>query len=230
VVIRDNSIEYDDYDPNDVPADQAAPESLASYGQANQPTITDNSQQAELESYSPGVPQVATSAPVPEVAFSLDSQAPSSFDSYNTNSLAQPVIEDNLNEEIFVEPNLNEEIFVDLTQGSGERNTATVEEEDKIVFEEASVLPPVVDLTDFDYDDDSDDIKDIITLKVKLPKSPETATAAPAPVLFTYAPGTTSGPENRRDRFARLAKGLSKLSNKRLYYKLLINDFYHHSQ
>ena len=103
--------------------------------------------------------------------------------------------------------------------------------------EEASVLPPVADLTDIEYNKVND-----ITLELINEEAVESATPTSAPVLFTNAPGT-EGPStdridrfplaattDRNDRFAQFAKRLSNLVDKKLYYKLLIGDFFNESE
>ena len=106
--------------------------------------------------------------------------------------------------------------------------------------EEASVLPPVADLTDIDYNKVND-----ITLELINEEAVESATPTSAPVLFTYAPGTEgpstdridrsalapcSAANDRNDRFAQFAKRLSNLVDKKLYHKLLIGDFFNESE
>ena len=169
----------------------------------------------------------------------MDSEAPSSFDSYTTNSLTESVA--------------TEGEITDLTQKyveSDEVSTQAVEEETvgstfaaEVVDlresdEEASVLPPVADLTDVDYNKVND-----ITIELINEEAVESATPTSAPVLFTYAPGT-EGPStdridrsalataatDRNDRFAQFAKRLSNLVDKKLYYKLLIGDFFNESE
>ena len=176
---------------------------------------------------------------VPDDAFTVDSEAPSSFDSYTTNSLTESVA--------------TEGEITDLTQKyveSDEVSTQAVEEETvgstfaaEVVDlresdEEASVLPPVADLTDVDYNKVND-----ITIELINEEAVESATPTSAPVLFTYAPGT-EGPStdridrsalataatDRNDRFAQFAKRLSNLVDKKLYYKLLIGDFFNESK
>ena len=178
---------------------------------------------------------------VPDDAFTVDSEAPTSFDSYTTNSLTESVA--------------TEGEITDLTQKyveSDEVSTQALEEETvgstfaaEVVDlresdEEASVLPPVADLTDVDYNKVND-----ITIELINEEAVESATPTSAPVLFTYAPGTegpstdridrsalapSSAANDRNDRFAQFAKRLSNLVDKKLYYKLLIGDFFNESE
>ena len=163
---------------------------------------------------------------MPDDAFTVDSQAPSSFDSYGGESLSEPIDAQN-------------EVIVDLTQKlEVEDSLVTVITDNSVPVDEAvlaevvdlrtdgpaSVLPPVEDLTDVDYNKVND-----ITLELINEEAVEAATTA-SPVLFTYAPDTEGSTPARNDRFARFAKRLSKLNDKKLYFKLLINDFYSDSE
>ena len=204
---------------------QAAPESLGTYGQ-----------EEALGTYGRSLDStaVATSAPgksagrgrgeerisvtVPDNAFTVDSQAPSSFDSYNTNSLSEPVEQQDSG------------VIVDLTQKyqSTEQNLEPELQINNVVDirtpnQDSEVLPPIVDLTDTEYNKLND-----ITLELINEEAVESATPTSAPVLFTYAPaeGPTQASSNR---FSRFAKGLNKLKHKKLYYKLLITDFLNES-
>jgi len=127
---------------------------------------------------------------VPDDAFTVDSQAPSSFDSYGGESLSEPIDAQN-------------EVIVDLTQKlEVEDSLVTVITDNSVPVDEAvlaevvdlrtdgpaSVLPPVEDLTDVDYNKVND-----ITLELINEEAVEAATTA-SPVLFTYAPDT-EGPE-----------------------------------
>ena len=163
---------------------------------------------------------------MPDDAFTVDSQAPSSFDSYGGESLSEPIDAQN-------------EVIVDLTQKlEVDDSLVTVITDNSVPVDEAvlaevvdlrtdgpaSVLPPVEDLTDVDYNKVND-----ITLELINEEAVEAATTA-SPVLFTYAPDTEGSTPARNDRFARFAKRLSKLNDKKLYFKLLINDFYSDSE
>ena len=164
---------------------------------------------------------------VPDDAFTVDSEAPSSFDSYGGESLSEPIDAEN-------------EVIVDLTQKLEveEEEPVTVITDNSEPVEEAvsaevvdlrtdgpaSVLPPVEHLTDVDYNKVND-----ITLELINEEAVEAATTA-SPVLFTYAPDTEGSTPARNDRFARFAKRLSKLNDKKLYFKLLISDFYSDSE
>lgn len=163
---------------------------------------------------------------MPDDAFTVDSQAPSSFDSYGGESLSEPIDAQN-------------EVIVDLTQKlKVEDSLVTVITDNSVPVDEAvlaevvdlrtdgpaSVLPPVEDLTDVDYNKVND-----ITLELINEEAVEAATTA-SPVLFTYAPDTEGSTPARNDRFAQFAKRLSKLNDKKLYFKLLINDFYSDSE
>jgi len=276
-IIQDNSVlaAYDDYDPSDVPPDQAAPESLDTYGASldtfarAEPIITDNSQQdsygqpvetfgAPVLTDAPvvvtssdnlpaseafGVPvSVGTSAPVPDDAFTVDSEAPTSFDSYTTNSLSESVATEgeitDLTQKYELEEVSTQGLSEEETVGSTAPEVVDLRGGDQSTDEEASVLPPVADLTDIDYNKVND-----ITLALINEEAVESATPTSAPVLFTYAPGT-EGPStdridrsslaaaatDRNDRFAQFAKRLSNLVDKKLYYKLLIGDFFNESE
>ena len=176
---------------------------------------------------------------VPDDAFTVDSEAPSSFDSYTTNDLSESVATDgevtDLTQKLEVE-----EVSTPLSEE--EEETAEVvdlRESNQSGDEEASVLPPVADLTDIEYNKVND-----ITLELINEEAVESATPTSAPVLFTYAPGTegpstdridrsalaASAATDRNDRFAQFAKRLSNLVDKKLYYKLLIGDFFNESE
>ena len=163
---------------------------------------------------------------VPDEAFTVDSQAQPSFDSYGGDTLSEPIDAEN-------------EVIVDLTQKlEVEDAPVTVITDNSEPVEEAvsaevvdlrtdgpaSVLPPVEHLTDVDYNKVND-----ITLELINEEAVEAATTA-SPVLFTYAPDTEGSTPARNDRFARFAKRLSKLNDKKLYFKLLISDFYSDSE
>ena len=171
----------------------------------------------------------------------MDSEAPSSFDSYTTNSLSEPVATEGEVTDLTQKYELEEV----STQGLSEETVGSTAPEvvdlrggEQSTDEEASVLPPVADLTDIDYNKVND-----ITLELINEEAVESATPTSAPVLFTYAPGT-EGPStdridrsalaaaatDRNDRFAKFAKRLSNLVDKKLYYKLLIGDFFNESE
>ena len=176
---------------------------------------------------------------VPDDAFTVDSEAPSSFDSYTTNDLSESVATDgevtDLTQKLEVE-----EVSTPLSEEEEETVPAEVvdlRESNQSGDEEASVLPPVADLTDIEYNKVND-----ITLELINEEAVESATPTSAPVLFTNAPGT-EGPStdridrfplaattDRNDRFAQFAKRLSNLADKKLYYKLLIGDFFNESE
>jgi hypothetical protein len=151
---------------------------------------------------------------VPDDAFTVDSQAPTSFDTYGTNLLSEPI-----------DGAVESDLVVDLTE---KLRTEPVENNEfaEAPDVDAAPLPPIENgVTDYDY---SNKINEI-TLELINEEAVDSSTSAP--VLFTYPP-ETEGPTTttRADRFARFAKGLSQLSDKRLYYKLLINDFYSQSE
>ena len=202
---------------------QAAPESLGTYGQEDLGTYGRSADSAAVATSAPGKSagrgkgeeRIAVS--VPDDAFTVDSQAPSSFDSYNTNSLSEPVEQQ------------DNSVIVDLTQKyqSTEQNLEPELQIDEVVDirtanGETEVLPPVIDLTDTEYNKLND-----ITLELINEEAVESATPTSAPVLFTYAP--EEGPTQASNRFVRFAKGLSKLKSKKLYHKLLIADFFNKS-
>lgn len=184
---------------------------------------------------------ISLSFSVPDDAFTVDSEAPSSFDSYTTNSLSEPVATEGEVTDLTQKYELEEV----STQGLSEETVGSTAPEvvdlrggEQSTDEEASVLPPVADLTDIDYNKVND-----ITLELINEEAVESATPTSAPVLFTYAPGT-EGPStdridrsalaaaatDRNDRFAKFAKRLSNLVDKKLYYKLLIGDFFNESE
>ena len=174
----------------------------------------------------------------------MDSGAPSSFDSYTTNSLSESVATEGEDvTDLTQKYELEEEVS---TQGLSEEEEETVSEAEFVDLrsadEEASVLPPVQDLTDLDYNKVND-----ITIELINDEAVESATPTSAPVLFTYAPATegpmivtdriddrsalaASAATDRNDRFAQFAKRLSNLVDKKLYYKLLIGDFFNQSE
>ena len=184
---------------------------------------------------------ISLSFSVPDDAFTVDSEAPSSFDSYTTNSLSESVATEGEVTDLTQKYELEEV----STQGLSEETVGSTAPEvvdlrggEQSTDEEASVLPPVADLTDIDYNKVND-----ITLELINEEAVESATPTSAPVLFTYAPGT-EGPStdridrsalaaaatDRNDRFAKFAKRLSNLVDKKLYYKLLIGDFFNESE
>ena len=184
---------------------------------------------------------ISLSFSVPDDAFTVDSEAPSSFDSYTTNSLSESVATEGKVTDLTQKYELEEV----STQGLSEETVGSTAPEvvdlrggEQSTDEEASVLPPVADLTDIDYNKVND-----ITLELINEEAVESATPTSAPVLFTYAPGT-EGPStdridrsalaaaatDRNDRFAKFAKRLSNLVDKKLYYKLLIGDFFNESE
>ena len=184
---------------------------------------------------------ISLSFSVPDDAFTVDSEAPSSFDSYTTNSLSESVATEGEVTDLTQKYELEEV----STQGLSEETVGSTAPEvvdlrggEQSTDEEASVLPPVADLTDIDYNKVND-----ITLELINEEAVESATPTSAPVLFTYAPGT-EGPStdridrsalaaaatDRNDRFAKFAKRLSNLVDKKLYYKLLIGDFFNESK
>lgn len=167
----------------------------------------------------------------------MDSEAPSSFDSYTTNSLSESVATEGEDvTDLTQKYELEEEVS---TQGLSEEEETVEFVDQRSADEEASVLPPVQDLTDIDYNKVND-----ITLELINEEAVESATPTSAPVLFTYAPGTegpstdridrsalaASAATDRNDRFAQFAKRLSNLVDKKLYYKLLIGDFFNESE
>ena len=171
----------------------------------------------------------------------MDSEAPSSFDSYTTNSLSESVATEgditDLTQKYEIEEVSTQGLSEEETVGSTAPEVVDLRGGDQSTDEEASVLPPVADLTDIDYNKVND-----ITLELINEEAVESATPTSAPVLFTYAPGT-EGPStdridrfplaattDRNDRFAQFAKRLSNLVDKKLYYKLLIGDFFNESE
>jgi len=244
----------DDYDPNDVPQDQASAtpsatpvpdyvnsDTVDSYGQSqSQPIISDNTEersQQTFDVYGSALAPVGTSAPVPDEIFTVDSKAPTSFDSYNPqsidNSLSQSFINDNGQDDVIdlTEPQADVPQFApaieqlpDLTVNdidiSSENVTPVsiqevandvVEDVELASYDEdtptASLLPPV--------------IADVVDTKINelfSDDAEEPVTPTAAPVLFTYAPV--------EGRFVNLTKRLSKLNNKKLYHKLLIQSFF----
>ena len=237
---------------------QAAPESLGTYGQADQASdqVSDEGEHQYNAAGHVRIPRNTSGRhfgprqdieedpeinlsifAVPDNAFTIDSQSPSSYDS---NSLSEPVDQDyivdltDLSEKYVRDPDVAQDGQAEANEiGPGTEDASVVELVDAVQIrteqarEEgpASVLPPVQDLTDTEYNKIND-----ITLELIQDEAVESATT-PGPVLFTYAPEATEGPANdSTNRFARFAKGLKKLDNKRLYYKLLINDFYGDNQ
>ena len=172
----------------------------------------------------------------------MDSEAPTSFDSYTTNSLSESVATEgditDLTQKYEIEEVSTQGLSEEETVGSTAPEVVDLRGGEQSTDEEASVLPPVADLTDIDYNKVND-----ITLELINEEAVESATPTSAPVLFTYAPGT-EGPStdridrsalataatDRNDRFAQFAKRLSNLVDKKLYYKLLIGDFFNESE
>ena len=158
----------------------------------------------------------------------MDSEAPTSFDSYTTNSLSESVATEgeitDLTQKYELEEVSTQGLSEEETVGSTAPEVVDLRGGDQSTDEEASVLPPVADLTDIDYNKVND-----ITLELINEEAVEAATTA-SPVLFTYAPDTEGSTPPRNDRFARFAKRLSKLNDKKLYFKLLISDFYSDSE
>jgi len=210
----------DDYDPSDVPPDQAenglpAYGNSDSYGEAKSPIldpiISDNSADTgspqTFDVYGSALAPVGTSAPVPDEIFTVDSKAPTSFDSYNPqsneDSLSQSVTYDNSQADVIdlTEPQTDTPQFApaieqlpdltvtDIDIRSEIVTPATIQEVVQDVIEDAqlpsydeetptaSLLPPV--------------ISNVVDLKIDVPfgdDSVESATPTSAPVLFTYAP------------------------------------------
>ena len=175
---------------------------------------------------------------VPDEIFTVDSKAPTSFDSYNPqideNSLSQSVTNDNSQVDIIdlTEPQADAPQFAPAIEQLPDLTVADIDirseivtptqdgssvEADKVYNEElpsyveetptASLLPPVVN--------------DVVDLKLAdsfVDDLEESATPTSGPVLFTYAPA--------EGRFVKFTKRLSKLNNKNLYHKLLIQSFF----
>lgn len=165
-VITDNAaapaVDIDDYDPSDIPADQAEP--LAGYGRD------------AVDVYGSALAPVGTSAPVPDEIFTVDSNAPSSIDSYSPTegeefSLSEPASVEVI--DLSVSPRLEE---VETTVAPTD---ALFEEQEAVATtlaptSPASLLPPVAE-------------GELVEQEV------DTATPTAAPVLFTYAPeGSTA--------------------------------------
>ena len=141
-----------------------------------------------------------TNLAVPDEIFTVDSNAPSSIDSYSPTegeefSLSEPASVEVI--DLSVSPRLEE---VETTVAPTD---ALFEEQEAVATtlappSPASLLPPVAE-------------GELVEQEV------DTATPTAAPVLFTYAP---------EGRFVKLTKRLSKLKHKKLYHKLLIQRFF----
>ena len=172
---------------------------------------------------------------VPDEIFTVDSKAPTSFDSYNpqsnVDSQSQSVTNDNGQTDVIdlTEPQADAPQFApafeqlpdltvtDVDLGSDEIVTpvsiqdAVIDEDEPASYEQepltASLLPPVIA-----------NVVDSRSVDAFVEDLDESVTPTSAPVLFTYAPV--------EGRFVKLTKRLSNLSNKKLYHKLLIQQFF----
>ena len=174
---------------------------------------------------------------VPDEIFTVDSKAPTSFDSYNPqpndDSLSQSVTNDNIQTDVIdlTEPQADTPQFAPAIEQLPDLTVTDIDTTSEIVtpvtiqqvvndvvedsqlasYKEeiptASLLPPVIA-----------NIVDIKSVEQFSDDTVESVTPTAAPVLFTYAPV--------EGRFVELTKRLSKLNNKTLYHKLLIQQFF----
>jgi len=190
---RSFTVDYDDYDPNDVPADQAAPApELPSYGISSTPEPLDTygvaSNSAFADDYDPNdVPPDQAADPLP--GYTNDEAQTDTLDVYG--SAVAPV-------------GTSAPVPDDVFTGDGEVQTSY------------DSYNPVIDLTETE-DDDINEIVDLRAVENSLSDGSETASLLPpyngdegdvfqediqsatptsAPVLFTYAPSEGSTVDN----------------------------------
>lgn len=188
---RSFTVDYDDYDPNDVPADQAAdlpsygistPNTLATYGVASNSAFADD--------YDPNDVPADQAAPAPLPSYSI-SPADPPLDVYGSAvapvGTSAPVPEDVLSIDGQVETSYdsyNQAAVIDLTNSE-----QPIEEIDNTIIDlrtddalsgsdTAGLLPPV---------NQAEDFEDVEV---------ENVSPTSAPVLFTYAPAEGSTVDN----------------------------------